>query len=293
MTMTPSFGLIINPNSGTKRNKRFLEEELVAFFAPQKIEVYYTVGPLDALRKAKEWVADRFSLVAVCGGDGTLNEVARALVGSECRMFIVPMGSGNGFARHFKLRNWKDALAQPWTAMKTVPIQISELNRVPFWNVAGIGFDAKLAGLFQESSSRGFWSYLKITFLAIFRSSIFKTFVIQSDSDRRWWWIVFANGSQYGNDFYLHPDADPRTHELTALFIPKPSFWKLGKVIKAILKKQLHLLPNVEIKKVQNIQLQFQENIPCHVDGEPLGELKSAEIGLMQGSVKLLVHESF
>jgi diacylglycerol kinase (ATP) len=292
MAPTPSFGLIINPNSGTKRDKQFLEKELVAFFAPEALVVYYTEGPLDALRKAKEWVSLGFSLVAVCGGDGTLNEVARALVGSDCRMFIVPMGSGNGFARHFKLRNWKDALAKPWKEMTTVPIQIGELNGVPFWNVAGIGFDAKLASLFQESKARGFWSYLGITFRAIFTSSILKTFVIQSDSDRRWWWIVFANGSQYGNDFYLHPDADPRTNDLTALFIPKPSFWKLGKVMRAILKKQLHLLPNVEIKKVKNIQLQFQENIPCHVDGEPLGELKSAEIGLLHGSVNLLVHES-
>ena len=83
---------IINPISGKGKKKR-LAEKLLA----QGYKVIFTEYAGHAEKLAREATDE---VVVAVGGDGTVNEVARGLVGSEKALGIIPCGSGDGLARH-------------------------------------------------------------------------------------------------------------------------------------------------------------------------------------------------
>ena len=100
-------------------------------------------------------------MVAV-GGDGSVNETAKGLIGSKTAMAILPTGSGNGLARHLKIPlDLKKAMEVINRAQQTCIDSISMDNEV-FVNVAGIGFDAHIGWEFAKFGKRGFSSYLKV-----------------------------------------------------------------------------------------------------------------------------------
>ena len=93
---------IINPVAGGRRKDKF-ERKLKKIFGESGYEVKscFTMYPSHAFEFAREEVQNGTDVVVAVGGDGTINEVARALIGSGSVLGIIPFGSGNGFARHF------------------------------------------------------------------------------------------------------------------------------------------------------------------------------------------------
>src|SRR5205814_8811726 len=110
-------------------------------------------------------VARGVRLVMAWGGDGTINEVASALVFGDVPLGIVPAGSGNGLARQLSIsRKPPDAIRQ---AIVAAPrrIDVGEIGDRLFVNVAGIGFDAYVAWKFNEEGTRrrGLMTYASIS----------------------------------------------------------------------------------------------------------------------------------
>src|SRR5258705_9943364 len=103
-------------------------------------------------------------LVIVWGGDGTLNEVGAALIGSMTILGLVPAGSGNGLAAALGTpREPRAALAVAFDG-DTRTIDAGLMGDRPFFNIAGIGFDARVARLFNARGAgrRGGWPYIVI-----------------------------------------------------------------------------------------------------------------------------------
>ena len=95
---------IVNPISG-RTSKKAIQESILRYIDTEKydISIEITQYPGHATSLASEAVADGINVVVAVGGDGTVNEVARALVGTETVLGIVPCGSGNGLARHLQI----------------------------------------------------------------------------------------------------------------------------------------------------------------------------------------------
>ena len=102
--------------------------------------------------KAKD---NGIDVVVAVGGDGTVNEVAKAIVHSNTALGIIPCGSGNGLARHLLL---------PINARKAIEVinrcEIRDLdygiiNGYPFFCTCGMGFDAFVSMKFAEAGKRG------------------------------------------------------------------------------------------------------------------------------------------
>ena len=133
--------------------------------------VYLTREPGHATELAREAVAAGAELVLAVGGDGTMNEVARALIGSPAALGIVPVGSGNGLARALRLP------LRPAHALGALEsgarrrMDVGFLNGRPFLNVAGVGFDAVVGRSFhergKEGGRRGFLGYVRLCLLEL------------------------------------------------------------------------------------------------------------------------------
>ncbi|MCX7985407.1 MAG: acylglycerol kinase family protein, partial [Bacteroidales bacterium] len=161
MQSKEKIGFIINPISGT-RNKDELPEYIYQILGSRyEIEIKFTKRRGHAFELAQQMVERQFDIVVAVGGDGTVNEVASALVHTSSALGIIPGGSGNGLARHLEIPlDWKKAI-ELFLHFKKVPIDYGTANDIKFFCTCGVGFDAHVGHIFSQNKKRGFWTYLK------------------------------------------------------------------------------------------------------------------------------------
>lgn len=206
----PDLLAIINPHSGTQSlpRKRQLREQVLrraaaAGFTP---DVMLTTGPGHATELATVAVQQGVGRVLVIGGDGTINEVARSLRHSATALGIVPIGSGNGLARHLKIPLNNLTAIDRTLAGKPVVIDSGEINEHPFFCTAGIGFDAYVAHAFAEQTMRGLPTYIRVTLQAFLRYQ--PGHYVVNGQQKELFSLTFANAGQFGNDIWIAPSAN-------------------------------------------------------------------------------------
>ena len=93
---------IINPISGKAQHKG-LESRIEKHLDLNKFDFdyFYTERAKHATELAQQAVKDKIDVVVAVGGDGTMHECAKGLLGSQTALAVLPCGSGNGFAFHF------------------------------------------------------------------------------------------------------------------------------------------------------------------------------------------------
>jgi len=93
---------IINPISGHGR-KKTIEKNIEKYLDPRfNVEILYTNATKHAIELSKN-ASKSSDIVVAVGGDGSIHEVGQSLIGTNCKMGVIPMGSGNGLARHLKI----------------------------------------------------------------------------------------------------------------------------------------------------------------------------------------------
>ena len=199
---------IINPISGIGKQKKV--EELVhkllnktAFDA----EIIYTKRRGHATELAKDAANRNVDIVVAVGGDGSVNEVANGLIGSNTAMAIIPAGSGNGFARHIKIPIDIEKAIVLLNNYSIETVDTWKLNEHFFLNIAGIGFDGHIAHLFESYGKRGLSSYAKLIFNE-FKKYKSSDYTLEIDGKKITEHNVFlmsiSNASQYGNNAYVN-----------------------------------------------------------------------------------------
>jgi diacylglycerol kinase family enzyme len=157
---------IYNPNAGNNNEAR-KANILKKLYAVPNSKVWETTKPLEATNFTKKAIEDNASRIIAVGGDGTVNEVASVLTETTIPLGIIPIGSGNGLARHLNIPIQFEAALDRAINGHEIAIDVGLLNNKMFFCTAGIGFDAKVAQLFAKSSKRGFFNYIKATLSAL------------------------------------------------------------------------------------------------------------------------------
>ena len=128
-------------------------------------DIIYTKTIKTVEENLNELNLDNWDIIVAAGGDGTVNETARAIINKNIYLGIIPLGSGNGLARHLKIPiNHVNALKKILNGSPR-DIDIGFFNSQPFINMAGIGFDGFVAGLFSGSEKRGLKTYAQDVFI--------------------------------------------------------------------------------------------------------------------------------
>lgn len=202
--------LIINPISGTG-NKKAVPEMVAGRLKGAGIEadVRFTGGRGDATTFAAEASAKGYGLVLACGGDGTVNETARALCGSHTAMGILPAGSGNGLARHLGIPMDIPLALDIIMEGNVVASDYGTVNGCPFFCTFGMGFDAAVSHRFARQSRRGMLSYVKsaISEYVQFRPQTYALSANGRILTEKAFLVAVCNASQWGNNAYIAPQA--------------------------------------------------------------------------------------
>jgi len=280
---------IINPISGAGADARVAEQRRVLIadaFERRGLHgrIQFTERAGHARELARAAIRDRADLVIVWGGDGTVNEVGTALLGTSTALGLIPAGSGNGLAAALSCSI--DARIAVDRAIDGTPraIDAGMLGARPFFNIAGIGVDARIAALFntRERGARGRWPYILIGIREGCRY-VSRDYELELDGDARpvrALLIAFANGGEYGNGIRLCARAELDDGLLDAMVVEERSvlarFWHARHLAKGT----PHRAPRVTSRQIRRAVVRTNGPIEYHVDGEPGIADDAIEIGI-------------
>jgi YegS/Rv2252/BmrU family lipid kinase len=263
---------VINPNAGAQEQNH-LEKLIKKRLDKSRFtyEIEYTQGPKHATALSKKAVKEKFDIVAAVGGDGTVNEVAKGLIGSKTSLAIIPAGSGNGLARNLEIPiNPKDAI-EVINRLHQRKIDTVKINQDSYFCVAGIGFDARISSAFSECKRRGFSSYLIVALneLADYKPKVYEMVIDGKSVTRHAFLISFANSNQYGNNAYIAPQAQIDDGYLDILILREFPPYATPKLVIDLFNKTLDHSKYIETIRCKEVIVNppFQE---VHIDGEPV-----------------------
>jgi diacylglycerol kinase (ATP) len=282
---------IVNKYSG-KGYEPDLEGRIIETCASHSIEctINYTTGRGHATELAKTAIGNYDAILAV-GGDGTVNEVARALVFSSTPMGILPKGSGNGLARHLHIPLALEQALDSFFNGTLVHMDTFLVNGYLSVNVSGLGFDGHIANLFDGEKKRGLWGYFKLILQEYFRYAEFDwdLHVGKNITHFNSFVIAIANSSQYGNNAFVAPQASVTDGFLNLSLAHKIPLYKGLSFAIRLFTKNLKNSELFESHPIQNVSITSLVPVAFHVDGEPCGYANSFTIEPLPRSLKIII----
>ncbi|MEI6683385.1 MAG: diacylglycerol kinase family protein [Bacteroidota bacterium] len=263
---------IINPISGVGRQKsveRLIEDRLDK--SRFRAEIAYTDAPGHATEISRKAAGEGIDIVVAVGGDGTVNETATGLVGTNTILAIVPAGSGNGLARHLEIpMNLKKAIDLVGSGMAR-KIDTATINDQLFVNVAGVGFDASVAKKFAASGRRGFSNYFRITATSYlnYKPKQYSMIIDGTVVKRRALLVSFANSSQFGNNTSIDPTASVSDGFIDVCIVGKVPGWKTVFLAPLLFLRKFDRTRYVEIIRAKEVILKRKKGKNIHLDGDP------------------------
>ena len=234
-------------------------------------------------------ISDRFDVIFAVGGDGTVHQVAKRLIGKAPALGIVPTGSGNGLARHIgvplDIRRALDVCGSG----RIETIDTARVNGTPFIGTMGVGFDAWIAEAFATRGARGFRTYFRVA-LGGFWSYAPQKYEMIIDGERRSesaLLIAIANASQYGNNARIAPMASLQDGVLDVVIVAHRSFRAAARLFSG----KLRGAPGVTMLRGRRIDIQRPQPGAAHLDGEPVTLPKSLTIEIVPRSLRVLLPE--
>lgn len=284
---------IINPKSGTGRHEAFLEALSDTFDTSEyTYETVFTEYRGHAIKISNEAIG-KYSMVVAVGGDGTVNEVGRGLIGSTVRMGIIPIGSGNGLARHLNIPMKPREALQIINKNRAKYIDTGSINGEPFVNVAGVGFDAHIAHLFALEKRRGAIPYAKLatTEFARYKPQNYKVSLEGESFHMDAFLLSFANSAQFGNNAYISPHAIINDGLLDICLMSGFPKVEAGQLAIKLFNKRMDKSKYMKIVRATRVVVESEEPIKAHLDGEPVNLPNKIEIRVHPNSLRMVYQE--
>ncbi|EJW96359.1 diacylglycerol kinase catalytic region [gut metagenome] len=284
---------IINPISGTK-NKKAILGTIADHLDDERFE-YETAmteyaGHAEELAKAA--VTKGIDIVAAVGGDGTVNEVARAVVHSNTALAIIPCGSGNGLARHLQIPMNAAKAIEVINRNHVADLDYGKINEHPFFCTCGMGFDAFISLKFAQSKKRGFMTYIDNTLRegVKYKSETYTITTEEGTFEENAFLIACANASQYGNNAYIAPKASMEDGLMDIIIMKPFSTIEAPQIIMQLFNKTLPSNNHVEVMQARKLHISRPNEGAIHCDGDPMMMGKELDIELFQKSFKAVVN---
>lgn len=290
---------LVNPISGFSRKDAVLKET-ENFFHSNKID-FETIetnarGNYESLRYKiqQENVTD----VVIIGGDGSVNQVVKALYNEPIRFGIIPVGSGNGLALAAGITKNLHRSLNIILEGKSQLVDAIKVNGNFSCMLSGLGFDAHIAHDFASKAVRGLLTYTQQSIIQFFKAQPYQFEVIVDDfsffTDA--FFISIANGNQFGNNFTIAPQAILNDGLMDVVIVQKMNKAKLPFAILKQLRgnnKLQKLVDEVSHKNIlyfqtPSITIKNLKYAPLHIDGEPMDTAEELHFEIIRNCFQLL-----
>jgi YegS/Rv2252/BmrU family lipid kinase len=284
---------IFNPHSGRNRRNPWLRDRAQAFIAEHGWDatVVSTERPRHATELARRAVDEGCTLVVAIGGDGTMNEVASALVGTPARFGLIPCGSGNGLGRHLGIRRPGHGAFRTLLTDNVLAIDTGLVNGAPFINAMGLGFEADIAVRFSKLTRRGLSGYFRVGVPAFLRHEPEPVVVHHGCVTHRLQTFTLAvmNSDQYGNDARIAPGAKLDDGRFELVSVPKVGFLAACGMLYRLGTDSFDQVKAVTRLSGNSFVIERPRPGWIHTDGEPRALTSRLEITLRPKSLRIVV----
>ena len=286
---------IINPKSGTDK-KLYVRQIIGKKIDVSKFsyQVRYTEYAGHAEVLAREAVEKGTDIVVAVGGDGTVNEVARALIHTQTALGILPCGSGNGLARHLQLPMDPEGAIQMINEACIKSLDYGTMNNLPFFCTCGMGFDAFVSMKFANSGKRGLLSYIENTLreTLTYKPDTYTLTLDDQQIEQRAFVIACANASQYGNNAFIAPAATMSDGLMDITVLEPFSAIEAPQLALQLFNGTLTTNSRVKTFKARKAHIKRLSKAPVHVDGDPLLTDTEIDVEIHPKGILMVVNPS-
>lgn len=284
---------ILNPISGTVSKAGIpglIEERLDKEKFDYRIAETKYAG--HATELAREAAREGTDIVVAVGGDGTVNEVGRALASTETAMGILPCGSGNGLARHLNLPMNLKKCIDILDACEVHTLDYGIINGHPFFCTCGMGFDAFISMKFAEAGKRGPITYMQ----KILEEGLTykpETYEIEDEEGThsyKAFLVSAANASQYGNNAYIAPQASMSDGLLDIIVMEPFDLIDAPQVAIELFNKTLDKNLKIKTFRASHIHIRRKKEGYIHYDGDPVMTGADVDISIVPKGINIVVN---
>ena len=283
---------IVNPISGTSSKEGFdalveklIDKELYSY------EIVRTAYAGHAAELTAQYASQGVDMCVAVGGDGTVNEVARSLVGTETALGIVPCGSGNGLARHLCLPMSMKGALRIINDGQTDTFDYGIINDKPFFCTCGMGFDAHVALKFAQSGKRGLTTYARMVLTEgmKYKPCTYDVTIVDGEGTELHtdaFLVACANAAQYGNNTYIAPGASMQDGLLDVIVVGP--FKGIGgpKMLMDLFTRTIKSNHHVTVLHARSLHIHRAAEGPVHFDGDPMVMGTDIDIVLRERGLK-------
>ena len=304
-----NIAFIINPVSGSKETqnaKRKLPKLIMQTLDSEQWlpNICFTEYAGHATELAYQFSRMGFDAVVAVGGDGTVNEVAKGLVKSEkmkgkgereTALGIIPMGSGNGFARHLNIPIRPQKALEMINHSEPISVDYGLANGRLFVSTCGTGFDAVIADHFAGSNKRGFSTYLQNILHDVF-SYTPQTYHIVGDGldvTHKAFLITFANANQWGYEALIAPKASVQDSKMDIMLMSSHAILGSASLALRLFAGSIDDSHFMDTLRAKEVTVEREEAAPFHIDGDPVEMEKDIHIQIIPDGLKVLVEKRF
>lgn len=274
---------IINPISGKGKKAKIAQLLLAKGY---KVAFTEYAGHAEVLaREATDEV------VVAVGGDGTVNEVARGIVGTEKALGIIPCGSGDGLARHLGLSHNIEKALRTIEQGECKRMDTAEVNGRLFLSVCGVGFDAVVSERFAKSGKRGLANYIRQG-LKTWRNYTPEKYIIEIDGKEHHTealFITVGNSDQWGNNAKITPLADCCDGILDITIVEKFGVLEMPWLALRLMTGTLQRSRKVHCYKGKEVRIIRECEGAAHADGDWFMESATLNIKILPSTLKVIV----
>jgi diacylglycerol kinase (ATP) len=279
---------ILNPYAGIPPVKFIISKELKR----RRHELsYYKSLSIDESGTMIRQNFDKYDVFVAAGGDGTVHTVADQLVGTGKRLGVLPIGSGNGFAKELGFRPNIRSLLKDIEKNECFDVDVIKINDGLCLNVAGVGLDSFVAHSFDKLKARGFWSYVGVTMLNFIRLRPFHAEIKipgEKTISEDLFVLTVANTRQFGNNAFIAPDAVPNDGMLDIVMIkPFPKILFPIFIYRLFAKRMNRSRYFSHLKTREMVTISTDET-RFHIDGEPVTINGEVKIEIRRNALKVL-----
>ena len=295
-----NIAFIINPISGAKETqnaKRKLPKLIMQTLDMEQWlpNIVFTEYAGHATELAHQYARMGFDAVVAVGGDGTVNQVARGLKDTKTALGILPMGSGNGFARHLNIPIRPQKALEMINHSEPINVDYGLANGRLFVSTCGTGFDAVVADNFAGSNKRGIMTYLQNTLKVAFSYQP-QTYHIVGDGldvTHKAFLITFANANQWGYEAMIAPKASVQDGKMDIMLMSSHAILGSASLALRLFTGSIDNSYFMDTIRAKEITLEREEVAPFHIDGDPVEMDKDIHIKIVADGLKVLVEKRF
>ena len=286
--------VIINPISGVGRQKT-IEKVLAQHLDHSRFDydIRYTERAGHATDIAREGSAQGYEAVIAVGGDGSINEVAKGLIGTGTTMGIIPCGSGNGMARHMHLPLTPEKAVEVINKYHTEDIDTIDVNGHSYVSIAGVGFDAFVARRLRLTKKRGFAGYARIMFTEYprYKAKEYRMIIDGKECSHKALMVSVANSSQFGFNAAIAPTASLTDGLLDVCIVEKVPYLELPITAEMLLMSHnFEKSEHVEIIQAKEVTILNNDYRWINYDGEALKLDTELHFKIVPKSLNVICH---